>query len=601
MENGTNPTVPGEVGRRLLPVIIDEIARQDPGRAWASLPVDDYDLEQGFEDVSYAAFANGINKLAHCITKALGPLPPPPADGQATKDGAIDPIVYLGVPDIRYYMLIPAAAKAGRKVLFSSHLNSLELHLSLIEQCACTAMLLARGVYAGDILEKMPMPTVEIPELDDLLDMAVTAEPFPYTKSYEEAEMDPFVICQTSGTTGAPRPITFRHSTMSTLDMQSVLPDVEGRKHMVWQRGVGTRFLMVASPFHAIACILAMTVYAFGGCTLVPGFRNRPVESINEMCDMIKYSGARIGFMPSFLMELIARKDDAEDYIKQIKTVMYGNGILSDFAGNMWSKTTRIFDVWGSAEVCTPPQLESDPEDYQYCYFDTEAGGCVFKEREDLEYFDDDGARLELYEMVMTRTPQSENYVGYWAFLGEEGTKAPASPPYPEYPTKEVWTPHPDPAKAAFAWRFVSRVQDLVADAGEFALAFEKTLSKHGMVQNAIVLGQQDEKPTALIELADGVTRFDALGLWREAIAPANEDVPEASRVEESHIILVESGGFVRSTEGHLLRTQTQQKFQGKIDAVYGRAPSEISVTMRPRYQSIIETVEVSHVVEEQS
>lgn len=208
MANGTQPSVPGEVGRRLLPVIIDEVARQDPDRAWASLPIDDYDLEQGFEDISYAAFANGINKLAHCITKALGAAPP---------DGGIEPIVYLGVPDIRYYMLIPAAAKAGRKVLFSSHLNSLELHLALIKQCACKAMLLSRGVYAGDILEELPMPTVEIPELDDLLDLAVKAEPFPYTKSYDEAELDPFVICQTSGTTGAPRPITFRHSTMSTV------------------------------------------------------------------------------------------------------------------------------------------------------------------------------------------------------------------------------------------------------------------------------------------------------------------------------------------------------------------------------------------------
>lgn len=213
MASGTTPSVPGEVGRRLLPVIIDEVARQDPERAWASLPVDDYDLEQGFEDVSYAAFANGINKLAHCITRALGPPPPPPAADRHK----LEALVYLGVPDIRYYMLIPAAAKAGRQVLFSSHTNTLELHLSLIEQCDCRAMLLSRGVFAGDILEQRAMPAVEIPELDDLLDLAAKAEPFPYAKSYDEAELDPFVICQTSGTTGAPRPITYRHATMSTV------------------------------------------------------------------------------------------------------------------------------------------------------------------------------------------------------------------------------------------------------------------------------------------------------------------------------------------------------------------------------------------------
>ena len=257
-----------------------------------------------------------------------------------------------------------------------------------------------------------------------------------------------------------------------------------------------------------------------------------------------------------------------------------------------------MFDVWGSAEVCTPPQLESDPDDYQYCCFDTEAGGCVFRERDDLEYFGDDGARLELYELVVTRTPRSAPYLGYWACLGE-GPRAPAAAPYPEYPTQEVWTPHPDPAKAPYTWRFVGRVPDLVVDAGEFALAFERALGKHGMVQHALAVGRAGERPAVLVELADGYTPEAAAGgLWRDVVAPANEDVPEASRVAESHLVLVAAGEFVRSSEGHMLRTQTLQKFQGRIDAVYGRAPSEASVSARPRYQSIIETVEVSHVVE---
>ena len=50
------------IGKRLLPVIIDEAAAGEPDRAWASLPIDDYDLERGFEDVSYAAFANADRK-----------------------------------------------------------------------------------------------------------------------------------------------------------------------------------------------------------------------------------------------------------------------------------------------------------------------------------------------------------------------------------------------------------------------------------------------------------------------------------------------------------------------------------------------------------
>lgn len=193
------------IGKRLLPVIIDEAAASEPDRAWASLPIDDYDLERGFEDVSYAAFANAINKVAHCIDAAFG------------HSDTFETIMYLGVPDLRYYMLLYAVCKTGHKVLFSSHHNTLETHLSLMNQTACRYLLLSRGVYAGDILEQRPMPTAELPELDDVLNVDDMAAPIPYTKTYEEAKDDPFVIVHTSGTTGPPKPITYTHARMATV------------------------------------------------------------------------------------------------------------------------------------------------------------------------------------------------------------------------------------------------------------------------------------------------------------------------------------------------------------------------------------------------
>lgn len=232
----------GEVGKRLLPSIIDELARDEPNRAWASLPIDDYDLSQGFEDITYAAFANGINKLAHCIVKSFG----------RSEDFAT--IVYLGIPDIRYYMLLYAVCKTGHKILFSSHLNTLDTHLSLINQTQCQAMLLARGVFVGDILAQRPLPTIEIPELDDLLDLGDLAAPFPYTKTFEQAKSDPFVICHTSGTTGDPRPVTFTHSSMACMDFQTELADVDGRGHWTWQCGKQLGVTLVACSSIILIC-----------------------------------------------------------------------------------------------------------------------------------------------------------------------------------------------------------------------------------------------------------------------------------------------------------------------------------------------------------
>ena len=115
---GTSP----DYGNRLLPVTIDEIAKEEPSRAWASLPREDSDLSQGYVDVTYEAFAKGINELAWLIDRYFG----------RSKD--FETIAYLGVPDIRYHMLQMAAAKTGYKVCTPLHTEENILILSDIIQ-----------------------------------------------------------------------------------------------------------------------------------------------------------------------------------------------------------------------------------------------------------------------------------------------------------------------------------------------------------------------------------------------------------------------------------------------------------------------------------
>lgn len=88
------PFSPGECGKRLLPVIIDQLAREDPDRPWGSIPRDDYDLSQGYADISYASLANAINKLAWMVEKSIG-----------RSDSSFETIAYLGTPDVRYHMV----------------------------------------------------------------------------------------------------------------------------------------------------------------------------------------------------------------------------------------------------------------------------------------------------------------------------------------------------------------------------------------------------------------------------------------------------------------------------------------------------------------
>lgn len=93
MSANRDDQVPPGCGHRLQPVVIDARARDTPDKPWASLPLDDYDLSKGFEDISYATLASAIDRMAWFIEKHIG------------KSSTFETIAYLGVSDIRYHII----------------------------------------------------------------------------------------------------------------------------------------------------------------------------------------------------------------------------------------------------------------------------------------------------------------------------------------------------------------------------------------------------------------------------------------------------------------------------------------------------------------
>jgi len=76
-------------------------------------------------------------------------------------------------------------------------------------------------------LQQRPMKTLQLPGVDELLDAKAT-EPFPYGKTFNEAINDPFCVLHTSGTTGVPKPISWTHGLIGTMDAVRLLPPMEG-------------------------------------------------------------------------------------------------------------------------------------------------------------------------------------------------------------------------------------------------------------------------------------------------------------------------------------------------------------------------------------
>lgn len=103
MESHSSATTP-DYGRRLLPSLIDHIAQTAPNTVWASIPKDADDLSQGWKNVTYATFANAVNRVAHRFISNTGPGTDYPT------------VAYIGPNDPRYLIFVLAALKAGYKV-----------------------------------------------------------------------------------------------------------------------------------------------------------------------------------------------------------------------------------------------------------------------------------------------------------------------------------------------------------------------------------------------------------------------------------------------------------------------------------------------------
>ena len=97
--------VPRDCGRRLLPVVVDEIAEKEPRKTFISMGRS-ADPKDKFKDITFQAFARAINRCAWWIEENLGR----GSDFQTL-------FTYLDPQDIRHAILVFAAIKTGYKVL----------------------------------------------------------------------------------------------------------------------------------------------------------------------------------------------------------------------------------------------------------------------------------------------------------------------------------------------------------------------------------------------------------------------------------------------------------------------------------------------------
>ncbi|KAK4948799.1 hypothetical protein LTR28_007352, partial [Elasticomyces elasticus] len=237
--NGDHPLY----GQRLLPHLLRDVSKQEPQKTWA-LTFDSSDISKGFRTVTVRDINNAVNATAWWMQDQFG------------RSDDFETIAYIGISDIRYEIVHLASINCGYKLLCISVRNSDSGYLSLLEATKCTKFicsseLLAKGKRIKDLVPGLQF--VQLSSFDEML-RGNTAD-YPYDKVFTEAENDPVLICHTSGSTGAPKPITLTNGNWAVVDNLRKIPKTPGRKNQDWSLfSFEDRdcFLSSFPPFHLI-------------------------------------------------------------------------------------------------------------------------------------------------------------------------------------------------------------------------------------------------------------------------------------------------------------------------------------------------------------
>ncbi|KAI1371417.1 acetyl-CoA synthetase-like protein [Hypoxylon crocopeplum] len=546
----TNGTSRQDYGRRLIPHVIDEIAEKDPGREAFSIPRSS-NPQDGWKPVTFKEYANAINHVAQRIIETCGTPSP----------GTIPTIAYIGPNDVRYIIILVSAIKAGYKAFFISPRNSQEGQLSLFENTDCRFLVFAEPQRAmvQPWLQEREMRAIEVGNIEAWFpDHDV--KPFPYTKTFDEAEWEPCLVLHTSGSTGIPKPIILKHGLMALNDSFRSLPDING--YTPWVRGfssIAKRHFMPMPLFHAAGMYFFVYSAIYYSTPIAFGIGNRPL-STDLVVECLEHADVQSAVLPPAMLEDMSQSDEYIRALARLNLVTFGGGNLNKDAGDrLVNNGVKLSNVIGATEFALLPQyFQTNYKLWQWFVFDSDALGADWRQVEDSK---------EAYRLFLVRKDKHPGAQGiFYTF-----------PDTDEYDTKDMYKPHPT---EPHHWIYHGRSDNIIVFSNGEKLnpvTIEETVVDHPDVKGALVVGSNRFQPGLLVEPVKNPENDEEAEKLLDNVWPyvvkANKGTVTHGQIGRQFMTLSSPDKpFLRAGKGTIQRASTLKLYADEIDNLYERA-----------------------------
>ncbi|OAA61814.1 Male sterility, NAD-binding protein [Niveomyces insectorum RCEF 264] len=538
----------GKAGTRLLPNIVDDVATEEPDRILYEYPSSS-DLRGPWTKISARQYANSVNRAARWIEDTLG------GRGQG-----FPRLGYSGPPDLRYYILVVAAVKAGYVMLYNSLRNSAEGDAAVIEAAGCKTWLVpSRGSHIHRVVElgRVALELVDLPDLDFFVD-ATPVPHYPYTKTWEEARRDPVWVLHTSGSTGHPKPVVRYLDSIAFAEANTLLRPVDGRPlllHDIW----GTRVFSGFPCFHAAGLNNGTLWPLVHGGTIIFGPALAMVTA-DVVVEVLQTARPAAMYVPPSLLEDIAKDDKSLALLDSLDAVGYAGGPLNHDTGVRITQHTVLRQGIGTTETGWLPAVETDPEDWHYTHVHPDTGN----------QFQDRGNNL--YELVAVRSPALEKWQPIFSTFPELDT----------YPFRDLFSPHP--TKPGL-YKYEGRIDNIIVLSNGEKVQPQETeliIATHPLVSDAIVVGQGRFQVALLLQpeekALDAVQKDEVAYIDRiwPFVEKANALAPAHAQIHREFVVVgTPSKPFVKTGKGTVRRGPTVELYKNELDAVYAQTDAE--------------------------